>query len=87
MIGLPLEEARARLTAAGIEVRDVVETRPPALSARRRVEGPPALGGRTRDGLKVLELAGELRVIRLRGEGPVDLVVTRERYVSPQEAP
>jgi hypothetical protein len=30
----------------------------------------------------VLELAGDLRVVRVRGEGPVDLVVTRERYVA-----
>jgi len=88
VIGLPLDEARARLRAARIDVREVTETRPPALSERRRVGGSPTVGGappRPRKhgaGLRVLDLAGDLRVVRVRGEGPVDLVVTRERYVA-----
>jgi hypothetical protein len=87
VIGLPLDDARDRLRAAGIDIREVSETRPPALSGRPRAEGPPAGDAPPRPrkqggGLRVLELAGDLRVVRVRGEGPVDLVVTRERYVA-----
>lgn len=64
VIGLPLDAARARLSAAGIEVRGVTETQPPTRA----------------------DLTGELRVIRVRGDGPVDLVVTRERYIPQQES-
>lgn len=60
VIGVELEEARARLGEAGFVVRSVTETRSPGL----------------------VELAGPLRVVRVRREGGhVDLVVTRERYV------
>lgn len=76
VIGLPLDDARARLTAAGIAVRDVTETRPPAPPPRQHGDRPMAV-----------ELAGALRVIRVRGDGPVDLVVTRERYVPGQGTP
>ncbi|MGH2349323.1 MAG: hypothetical protein ACRDFT_07665 [bacterium] len=82
VIGLPLDEARVRLRAGGIEIGDIVETRPPGLSdagARpSRKQGA---------GLRVTELAGNLRVVRVRGTGPVDLVVTRERYVAQTASP
>ncbi len=65
VIGLPLEDARARLTAAGVDITSVTETRSP-----QRVE-----------------LTGPLRVIRVRGDGPVDVVVTRERYVPVPRTP
>jgi hypothetical protein len=82
VIGLPLEEARARLRAAGIDIGDVVETRPPALSDDR--PRPPRKRGA---GLRVTELTGDLRVVRVRGTGPVDLVVTRERYIAQASSP
>lgn len=100
VIGLPLDDARERLAAAGIDVGDIVETRPEALRDRPRVEGPtppsdrPQAEGATappparkHGGLRVAELAGALRVIRVRGEGPVALVVTRERYLPQPPAP
>jgi len=60
VVGLELEEARARLRAQGVTVRSVTETRPP----------------------RPVELAGVLRVVRVRQDGAAaDLVVTRERYV------
>jgi hypothetical protein len=65
VIGLPLDEARARLANAGVEIRAVTETRPP----------------------KAADLTGALRVVRMRGDGPVDLVVTRERYVPTPRSP
>ena len=62
VIALELEDARSRLAAAGLTIREVSETRPPQRA----------------------ELAGELRIVRLRAAGDaVDLVVTRERYVPP----
>jgi hypothetical protein len=82
VIGLPLDEARARLRAAGIDIGGVVETRPPALSDAR-----PRPGRKRGAGLRVTELAGDLRVVRVRGTGPVDVVVTRERYVAPAPSP
>lgn len=97
VVGLPLEDARERLTAAGIDVGEVVETRPKIPSARPQVEGPTAAGAgaaggpkaptRKRDGLRIGELTGRLRVVRVRGEGPVALVVTRERYLLQPPAP
>lgn|GEM_PF-2889371 len=60
VVGLELEEARARLGIQGLVVRSITETRPP----------------------RPVALAGVLRVVRARHDGPaVDLVVTRERYV------